>query len=116
MTRCTLDPAEYCKLRRTVTEFVEKLPRNSLMDAYMEIYAGNIPCGDAPKWWDDPVFYEYRKIVLDDAIRYIEDRIPLKERLRHERKGLYGETDEQFAEYWESRWLQAIEKISTSHY
>ena len=101
------------KLSQEVAEKVMRLSREDCLDAYeklRQIYWPDV-LGDKPALWRE-LSDDEKQFLLQDAIRYIENRIPMKERLRYLRWEMFGESDEQFNEWWESRLFELLEQIA----
>lgn len=107
----------YAELYRRGNELsllVDGLPRSALLDAFEKVEIGEWPKGVAPipdGWETLPA--EKRHFALSDAHKKIADRIPLKERKRHERRKLYGESEEQFQEWWESQIVELLQRLAS---
>lgn len=84
-------------------KIVEALPRQKCLEIYesLKVAQWHEALGTEPEGWGYMTTGD-RRFILGDAVRHIEDRIPLKERKRYERQKKYGETEEQFNEWWES--------------
>ena len=92
---------------------VDRMPRSVLLDVFEKIDNGEWPEDVAPipdGWEKLPA--EQRYLVLSATHKKIADRIPLKERKRHERRKLYGESEEQFQEWWESQFMELLQRLA----
>lgn len=101
------------KQGKEVAEKVMRLSREDCLAAHEKLRQICWPdfLGDEPALWRE-LSDDEKTMLLWDAVRCIEDRIPYKERMRYERQHLYGETEEQFNEWWESRMFELLERIA----
>lgn len=101
-------------IRNDLVHAVSMLDRYHLLEAHLIMAGNNWPSfiPGIPDDWDE-MSHETRGEILSDALCYIEDRVSLKERLRHDRKNRYNETEEQFNDWWESRVVTALEQIAS---
>ena len=93
---------------------VNELPKRRRLEIYALLCAGEwvADLGTKPDNWD-AMSQGDRDLILDDSIRCIIDEISLKERSRYLRMTLQGETQEEFNDWWESRFLEALLKIAS---
>ena len=105
--------AEILRQGEEVTKKVMRLSREDSLHVYVELRENVWPysLGGPPDIWQELNDQEKCHLLMD-AIQHIENRIPLKERKRFERKMRYDETEAQFEDWWESRWFELLERIA----
>lgn len=93
---------------------VQQLPKKRLLEIYSDICDGKWveDLGAKPDDWDAMTAYD-QHFILRDSVRYIETRICRKERERFQRMMVFGDSPEEFNEWWESQFLEALQKIAS---
>lgn len=95
-------------------EVVADVPREWLLDVYwmlMDLQWPEKLC-EKPSGWDQMTYHDQYHFLYY-ATSYIEDRISLKERMRYIRAREYDETEEQFNDWWESLFVEALQRFAS---
>lgn len=105
--------ADLARRGKELSLLVDGLPRSALFDVLEKVEIGEWPedVTPIPDGWET-LSAEKRYFALSDTHKKIADRIPLKERKRHERRKLYGESEEQFQEWWESQFMELLQRLA----
>ncbi len=89
------------------------LPREKCLEIYgiLQNFQWPDELGDKPSGWEQMSAFDFSCLV-NALTEYLEEMIPLKERKRHERALKFGETEEQFNEWWESYLIESLHIIA----